>query len=315
MMGYYGLERNSGIPRLRTYKQALDWHNDTKPIRRRVPELRPLGLRRNTWYEIAKRDDNAIECKLSGTPIVTYLENGVIEIRNLYYNTTSTAHFIEDVLPVRANLFDHSIVIGIGSVEQRIPIGGCLQITQNEQGNYHFIAVGTNYTHKMNRKNIKAMKERFKPFTEYVSNLMKLRGDEQFRHTDFLVGLGIDNLNNALDLKHTRYGKADEFALQTKEFKNWISDESDDKYDSYYKALLVLANSFSKWDWQTQGRITTKERLIDGFNEALLGLFRDELLDATPTGNGLVKRDSYGTYFMKKWQTFYQYDKGEKLWE
>ena len=48
-MGYATVQR---VPRVMNYRHAEQLHNNTKPIRGREPEIRPLGNRRdaNTYH-------------------------------------------------------------------------------------------------------------------------------------------------------------------------------------------------------------------------------------------------------------------------
>jgi len=48
----YGHHRNSGIPLINDYATALKLWEDTKPIRGRAIDTRPLGHRRNDHYLI-----------------------------------------------------------------------------------------------------------------------------------------------------------------------------------------------------------------------------------------------------------------------
>ena len=79
----YGHPRNTGIPRINDYATALKLWEDTKPIRGRDVDTRPLGYREKVdSYQINFLPEGAVECILYKTPVVTFYENGDVHIRH-----------------------------------------------------------------------------------------------------------------------------------------------------------------------------------------------------------------------------------------
>ena len=306
----YGNNRNSGIPRLHSYEQALKWWTDTKPIRRRATDDRPLGHRRNTWYLINKRDDDAIECLMYGAPIVTFFKDGHIAIMNYRYNSISTANFIYDVLRnVTAYVFDHSLVIGVGNQEQRLRTSQSLMLRRDDGGNYHFADHKPEVTHVINRANAKEIRVRHKDFMQYLDGMAKLRGADPYSRDELSNQLGQQLYN--LDLGRVRYynlnnSEAETMIESIKLFKQYISDKSEDRHINYYKAMLIMVHSYGKYDWNTSGFIGQIDTMLSGFDKALMGIYRDEYLDAKTTDTGKVKRDAYGAYFNGVWGGYHK---------
>ena len=307
----YGHFRNSGIPRLHSYEQALKWWTDTKPIRRRATDDRPLGHRRNTWYLINKQDKtDAIECLMYGTPIVTFYKDDRVEITNFRYNTISTANFIYDVLRgVNAYVFDHSLVIGVGNQEQRLQRSDSLILKRNEGGNYHFADHKPEVTHVINRANAKEIRAKHKDFMQYLDGMAKLRGVEPFTRDELTIQLG-QNLYN-VDFQRLRYYNPDHSDAENvlngvKEFARYLADTGENKHLGYYKAMLVMVHSFGKYDWQSSGFIMNIHSILRDFDKVLMGLYRDEYLDAKLTDGSKAKRDAYGAYWGGIWGAYHK---------
>ena len=88
------------LPVHRDYKTWAKWHDDTKPIRGRSPELRPLARRQDCdKYSIRKREDGAIELVLYSTPVVTWCPDDSVEIWFGRWSSTMTCHFINRLVP------------------------------------------------------------------------------------------------------------------------------------------------------------------------------------------------------------------------
>ena len=306
----FGQWRNSGIPKIDNYEQALKLWTDTLPIRRRKTDDRPLGHRRNTWYLINKGEDDKIECKMYGTPLVTFHKDGRVEISNYAYNTTSTPNFIWDVTrsEINAYVFDHSVVIGTkDGLEQRLGRGGSLVLKRGDNGNYHFLDHKPEVTHTINRANAKAIRAKHVDFMQYVDNMAKLRGTEPYTRNELQNQLGNELYN--MDLGRMRYinhhhSDADAIIDNIKKFKAWVTASDEDRFENYYKAMLIMAHSFGKYDWHNNGFVLHIDSMLRDFDKVLMGLYRDEYFDANTTPNGCAKRDTYRAYYTGVWDKY-----------
>lgn len=70
------------LPRggITSYQQALVRHDSIAPIRGRSTDVRPLGNRRNDNLTIRKLDNGSIAVRLYQTDIVTYHDDGTIDL-------------------------------------------------------------------------------------------------------------------------------------------------------------------------------------------------------------------------------------------
>jgi hypothetical protein len=95
-MGYATVQR---VPRVHSYAEALRIHSNTKPLRGRAEEIRPLGNRRDAdTYWIRKHGD-AIELVLYKTPVITFEPDGDVVLFVDSYNSVSTHQFGMFLIP------------------------------------------------------------------------------------------------------------------------------------------------------------------------------------------------------------------------
>jgi hypothetical protein len=308
-MAFY---RNSGIPRLKDYKQALEWHDNTKPIRGRTPELRPLGKRVNTWYQIAVGENQEVICKQYGEPVVIFHSNGEIELKDYIYRTTSTAHFIEEVLGVRAYIHDKSLIVFTGGVEDkqyRVPDpkeGDGIFFVRSE--NYHrainYVRGGIErHSHTINRKAKKEMLLKHKPLFDYVRGMVKLREGELFDYSanKSLWGNDYNNTNDP--------ARSKDFKTYLTTIAECIGDTNPDtKLESWTSLINVLGKDFGTYHYRFEGKMLNHEQAMHGLEVILMGIHRDTVFDKKPIENGRVKRDRYAVYWSGGWNKFHNND-------
>lgn len=317
----YGHYRNSGIPRLTNYAEALARYEAVKPIARRKKsdgatpaDDRPLGNRKNDYYLIAKTDTGAIQCVLYGTPLVTFHPNGNLDITNMTFNSISTANFINDVLRnqgIDASIYDNSLVIGVSSggyKSQRVGKSETITLKQGEDKNYHFVDFKPEVTHTINRKQTNIVRARVQEFNMYLYNMAKVRGNEPFTRDDLLEQLIEKGV--AVDLENMRYlnplhSSGKDAIAGIHQFKDWVTNKAVDRHEGYFKAMLMLVNSYGRYDWKAKGYVLDLHTIQHGLNVMLLGIYRDECLEAKATDTGGVKRDTYGKYFKYIWSAYH----------
>lgn len=318
-MGYgYGNFRNNGIPKLTNYKEAFDWWNNTKPIRGREVDTRPLGHRRRVdEYQIRKADDGTIECVLWRDAVVKFKPDGTIRLGNPFYSSTSVANFINDILHnsrVSAYIFDFDLVIKVFDgdylIEQRAgdwgvkdfkdTDGNVYDIPDESVGldeNYHFLEDKPEVMRKIKRKALREVMERYKPFTEYMSNYHKVNG-EVYSLKDYHKG-GY----NLIGGMYRNWGAQDAIQAGTK-LMELLTDKTDRQYDSYYYALMMLVDATSGsfvYDLSRGEKRVQLSSIQKTFEKFIKGVHRDEVLDITYRTDNRVVRRRYREYFFKRW--------------
>jgi hypothetical protein len=95
---------------LSLFNNFRDRYNNTKPIKGRAVECRPIGQRRRDWEQIVKRyivEEGALDVEggeaygahLYQTDCVMYMADGSVHIKTDGYETPTTAEFINRYIP------------------------------------------------------------------------------------------------------------------------------------------------------------------------------------------------------------------------
>ena len=112
-----------------SYKFYEDKYNNTKPIRGRSVDVRPIGQRRRDWETITSQDGHGGKsyiAKLYSTECVEYFPNGDIVIRAGDWATPTTAEFIHEHSPFRC--FKRYKKLWIQNRDDLLPISGELRL-------------------------------------------------------------------------------------------------------------------------------------------------------------------------------------------
>ena len=306
----YGQQRNSGISCLPEYEQALKRWEDTKPIRGRAVEVRPLGHRHNVdSYRIAKTEDGSVQCILYKTPVVTFRPNGEVMIQNDSWNSVSTTYFIQEVMGIYARIFDNSLCIGMDykGINTRVPKEGCF-LKRNNLGRYEVLNEQPFYVHVINRKKANNVRANYKEFFTYMQGICKLKGNSTYPDEEYERVLGVQEAHAKwpCELNRTEYARWDDDIVK---FFGLITDtNAETKNDSFYNAMLQVARSFGKRMYKSgeEGYILTEKRAVDGLYSLILGWHRDECLEAKQLPQGAVRKDSNGKYYGYGWRRLHE---------
>lgn len=308
----YGHYRNSGIPRLKNYAEALALYESTKPIRlskTRTEECRPLGHRRNAdYYSIDKLSNGDIMCRLWGNNSVVYTTDNRIGVRDVTYASISSSNFLNDLLPrcIDARLFDYSTVLRVSKddyfLEQRLPrtaeddTGGFVYL---DAENYHFLDAKPNVIARINKKAMADKRKNYEGFLDYADKMLKLRGDgfepdECKKHFD-----GVES-----EVFHyiTRRYYASEAPTALVKFYGWLTDTSDNRYEGYYYALMCMVNSEARYDWQTKRKFLSMTNLKGHIDDYIKGYHYHEVFNFEVREDGRVMRSKTRKYDYDVWQ-------------
>ena len=296
----YGYSRNSGIRWFRNYNEANQYYENTENIRgRKVEPLKPLGQRRSVdAYSIVKGESGEIECVCYKTPVVTFMPDGEIHIKDYHYTTQTTANFIGDVLNIPARVFNNSLCVQLSGKEYRLPEGGkdVLRIVCGEDGHFVPLNAQTEVRRNIDRANANKVRAGYKEFVDYAVAIAKLK-NEGFSDKEFE-----DEKVNKVDLSRSNYTM---FSDGMRSFVALVNDASDNKHHSWYKATMMLAQSFGSWSYRDNSRRITEHGLRRGMDTLILGLHRDAAFKTITAEDGDVKRDAYQKYFSTGWERFH----------
>jgi hypothetical protein len=300
----YGHSRNSGIPLINDYASALKLWEDTKPIRGRAIDTRPLGHRRNDHYLINFLPEGAVECILYKTPVVTFWENGDVVIKHDGWNSVSTCNFIGEVLGLHSSIFNYKTLVGFGGKDYVVPNSG-LTIKRNATWVYEPVNPVPVVGHAINRTGANNVRARYKPFSTYLSSMCRLKAGSDYPQSELLrvFGVGKGGYPNVGDLSHEGRDKWEEYV---RSFFNLVADTNEEtKNDSYYKAVLQMAFSFGTTRWgadQPEGYVLHEKKALKAFDELIIGFHRSETLIEKVLPEGVVRKDSNGKYFRGGWK-------------
>jgi hypothetical protein len=170
---------------LHNWMDAKAHHDSIKPIR--TDGVRPIGNRRKKEANIREEAD-AIICRLYETDVVTYHKDGRIEVRLDGWMSQSTAAFISAALePTGLRHNQMWITATTGDTYT----GGWLALDPNEvntfvrtgSGDLKFLNPTPTKVHTVNRARTNNVRRQYKPFLDYLKNVVKLRGE--FEGTNF----------------------------------------------------------------------------------------------------------------------------------
>jgi len=303
----YGHHRNSGITHMNDYATALKRWEDTKPIRGRAVDTRPLGHRRNDHYLINKLPDGGVECILYKTPVVTFYENGEVVIKHDGWNSVSTCNFIGEVLHIHSFIFNYKTLVGFNHKNYVVPDSG-LTIKRNDNWVYEPVNPVPVMGHAINRKGANNVRARYKPFRAYLSSMCRLKAGSDYPQSEMYRVFGkvegrYPEPKMPADLSHEeRNGWED----SVKDFFKLITDTKEEtRSDSFYKALLQMAHSFGIAEWnahETKGYVLHEKKALSAFDDLIIGFHRSETLIEKVLPEGVVRKDSNGKYFRGGWK-------------
>ena len=166
------------------YDYMRNRYENTKPIRGRAVDVRPIDKRRRDWEQIVERKIIegeatyvAYAARLYDTDVVTYYHDGRIGLRIDGWATPSTAEFIYSWIPRGAHIFKkyNKLWINIrGSGTYLIPHNGELRIKKDGEYNITVLNPVQPKQKVVDRKAIKAVRDRIKPFTDFATAMLKM---------------------------------------------------------------------------------------------------------------------------------------------
>lgn len=176
-----GHETVKNVKRCFTYAEAIRLHDNTKPIRGRSPEERPLGARRDVdtyWMRMRGED---VEFVLYKTPVITYRPNGDVVVKTDGWNSVSTHQFISQVLLVHCYGSRSNTIMELrGSTDDVskvvVPKDKSVVLTF-EHGNWRITGYHTMHEYRMNRKAANAVRKKYADFLNYAKGMVKLRSE------------------------------------------------------------------------------------------------------------------------------------------
>lgn len=179
-----GYQTVMAVPRIANYIEAYAKWNNTKPMRGRSDDKRPLGerryvdtysIRKNIWTE-------AIELVLYQTPVIKFKSDDEVVLNYGRWPSASTCQFITRVLAgVGASRVRGDVVLGFSTADGRV----IQKLGQDEElvlvrvdGRWQPKQIKTLFDYRINRKEANNVRKDVKQFRDYLQGMVKLMEDE-----------------------------------------------------------------------------------------------------------------------------------------
>ncbi len=179
------------------YREAKQRYEATKPIRGRSGDVRPLGKRRRDWECIVKVSDTAYAIRLYNTNVVTYHEDGSIELCTGGWPSVSTAEMIELHSPFYTVKRSRNVWAWnrYGNTDQNlkaekylVPADGTPVKFVRRDGRHVPETPQVIQQRVVDRTGIKELRAQIKPFLDYSKVMLKLSGGWLHLNTMFDLG-------------------------------------------------------------------------------------------------------------------------------
>jgi hypothetical protein len=237
-----------------------------------------------------------MECVLYKTPVVSYLPDGQIVIKDDGWKSVSTAYFIEEVLGIQARIFNHDLNVSFNGGEYPVPTDG-LHVARNNSGFLTPLNAQAITIHAIDRKGANNVRAKYSDFHTYMMGMMKLRANDIVTAEEVAMsGVGVYDLDRTYNVK---------FPEQVQAFFALVNDHNPETQTaSWYHATLALVRAFGRWSYKADGVVIPQDatKIARKFDELVLGFNRDECFIERELELGEVKRDTYAKYFSTGWK-------------
>jgi hypothetical protein len=177
-----------------SYKYYEHKYNNTKPIRGRSTDVRPIGQRRRDWETITSQDGHGGKsyiAKLYNTECVEYFPNGDITLRCGEWATPTTAEFIHEHSPFQC--FKRYKKLWIQNRDELLPINGQLHLKYLGEGKgWEPAEVVVIQQRVVDRNLAKAARAPLMPFVNFCEAFLKMSDGWIMHDTRMEAGVKIN---------------------------------------------------------------------------------------------------------------------------
>ena len=327
-MGYRTVMK---VPGCRTYSQAMTIFDESKPIRGRSPELRPLGSRRDCDSYSVRMHNDAVQFVLYKTPVITFTkgEDGATNIQIITggYDSVSTRMFIERVLSVSCYSRNRHTLIEFG--DEKHLLGDEIKLRFADGKLSLAGAPTTRYGYRLNRKAANNVRAKYRAFDNYLKGFIALRMGQVKTHSGYIdvveytaaeaiellgtrqkfntIWVNTDQFES-LNLRpyeqfaftHTGYGDAKrfeaiaEYRSACEMFFGWIGS---DDHHQFYKAAMALVTFDSSLTVEDQRTIRREAaRIPKLYDSILMRWHAEEVLEKIQLENGRIPNPQYANW-------------------
>lgn len=297
-MGWGKGYRNSGIARIYNYEQALTHFNDTKPIRGREVECRPLGHRDRPHFSIKLNEQQEVECcDYNAKPAVTFKPNGEVLIKPQWISVPSRA-FIEEVLGIGSSQVDYKIRVELAAGTFVVPKNEGLMIKRDPErnGNYYPLSVKPNVVHHIKRGVANNVRQQYADILSYAHGYFKLGAkmpsdDEQREMFGVITTTHTRGDGSKYDYEHLNSPKWD--SAKPEDVTAFIGMMHSGDPMNQYKAIIALRIQVGSWRSEKH----TYKEVLQWIDRMVLSKHKHEVFKEVEVPVGVVRKDIYGWAF------------------
>lgn len=246
---------------IKMFKKFETGYNQTKPIRGRSTDIRPVGDRRRDWEEIVHREDatglHLYGAKLYNTDCILFASNGNIHLNLDSWVSISTSQFINRFLPYGISCFKRYSKMWVELSGQVYPMqtNQTFVLKYDENKDSYSTDVSTTVTQRViDKEKSKEVRSTVSEFRDYVKNMMKLSGGwireeleakyvthehQYYRSKHFMIG------GEKLSQSHLRGGTSTSTVKQVYEYiRNRPEPDTethDEKMYRFQNAMCAIA--------------------------------------------------------------------------
>jgi hypothetical protein len=299
------------IPCIENYGQAKHHFENTKPIRGRVEEVRPLGLnRRYSWYEIVKKQivvdmspenplgsfADSYAARLYQTDCVEWLPNDDVVLRVSGWKSPTTMGFMTFNLRAYGRVLSASgkwYFVNNKDQKYLMPTrkGEEMVLRADEQGYYQPTVIKTEHKYKAKRKELNRIRKVYADFIDYTKNMLSIDSKintEVGRKIYEDLGLGSQRV-----LGYSQWGNAP--SNRDGLLMKIIQAQSTNDLDSMYKLATYCAYAFGGYTYR-EGFSCMPEWFVKGFNEVLKYAYHKDVFEAVEQPQGVAFIDRNAKY-------------------
>lgn len=165
------------------YASALKHYESVKPVRGDADNRRPIGRnRRYKYMEVTRPNELTVGAVLYETTCIEYSEDGFITLNIGNWNTLCTVRFMDAVLPPKfGTIFfsKHRVIFRLRNgdeyhIEKNTPFKLKAVIEDGNWVSVEPVNTPVYYEYRLNRKKMTQIREKFKPFLDYMDVTAKL---------------------------------------------------------------------------------------------------------------------------------------------
>ena len=310
------------LPRLRSYKDALDRYENTIPLRTGDDAgLVPLGsnrrYKRSQMLKVETKRGNAILCRYWRTDVIKFYEDGMVHLDLGNWHSPTTLMFLQDVFGMKFRRHRGKIYYTHDYHYYYInPVEG-LWLTPSGAPHEPL----PEFAHELDRAKWNAIKKRVKPFTDYAMDMVKVMeprsGNELVSDFARLVEqYGEKYWEGLIRRTHTNTPLIPHITITPREIKynrgNVVETRQEfmrrvetacDTNDLHamYPLMFVLQACASEQRWMGNGYVTecSPARVKKYFYELMKFYYCNQIFDEKEQRIGELVSDSNAKYFTK----------------